>query len=82
MNMTEYIVKTTYPEENEVTLALFHYRMNAKEFIIEAVIESEAYDGTVDEGDIESMLDETNTFVDEVSGVEYEIVPTSFKDEI
>ena len=75
-----YIVKTTYPDENEVTLALFHHRENAKDFIIEAVTESETSDGTVDEGDIESILDDTNMFVDEVSGVEYEIVPTKFQD--
>ena len=75
-----YIVKTTYPEDNEVTLALFHHRENAKDFIIEAVIENEMYDGNMDEGDIESILDDTNMFVDEASGVEYEIVPTKFQD--
>lgn len=79
-----YIVKITYPEDNlntEVALALFHHRKNAVEFIIELTGESEASDDTLDAGDIESMLDETDVFVDEVSGIEYEIIPAEFKDE-
>lgn len=79
--MNSYIVKTTYIEAGEVALALFHHRENAKDFIIEAVTESEVSDDTLDAGDIESMLDESNTFVDEVSNVEYEIIPTTFQDE-
>ena len=81
MKNTNYIVKTTYPEENEVTLNLFHHRENAKDFIIKAVTESEA-SNDIDEGDIESILDETNMFVDEVSSIEYEIVPVKFQDGI
>ena len=76
-----YIVKTTYPEENEVKLALFHRYENAKRFIIEDATESE-FDGNMDESDIESLLDETNAFVDPVTGVEYEIVPVKFQDSI
>ena len=60
---TNYIVKTTYPEENEVTLTLFHHYEKAKDFIIETITESEVYDGTADEGDIEVILDDTNMFV-------------------
>lgn len=80
--MNSYIVKTTCLETSEVALALFHHRENAKDFIIDAVAESKASDDTIDAGDIESMLDETNTFVDEVSNVEYEIIPTVFQDKL
>ena len=79
--MISYIVKITYLEDSGVALSLFHHRENAKDFIIETVTESEVGDDTLDAGDIESMLDETGTFVDEVSNVEYEIIPTLFQDE-
>ncbi len=82
MKYINYIVKTTYPEENQVILNLFHHRENAKDFIIKTITENKASDDTLDEGDIESILDETNTFVDEVSGIEYEIVPAKFQDGI